>query len=112
MTGWRLVSPPPGTDRQSHRRHQSHSTSNPTSFAQKGGVVAMTHREHLPKWLAEFDKRRVRVEETQQHSGLVRQCARRLLPVSNIAKTGLSERFHACWRLKKWRVQASLSRGR
>ena len=37
---------------------QSHSTSNPTSFAQKGGVAALTGpQDHLPVWLAEFDKR-------------------------------------------------------
>ena len=29
------------------------------SFAQKGGVAALTgSQDHLPKWLAEFDKRR------------------------------------------------------
>jgi aspartate aminotransferase len=38
---------------------QSHSTSNPTSFAQKGAVAALQGpQDHLPKWLAEFDKRR------------------------------------------------------
>ena len=38
---------------------QSHSTSNPTSFAQKGAVAALNgSQEHLPKWLAEFAKRR------------------------------------------------------
>src|SRR5207245_8853225 len=38
---------------------QSHSTSNPTSFAQKGGVAALTgSQDHLPQWLAEYDKRR------------------------------------------------------
>jgi aspartate aminotransferase len=38
---------------------QSHSTSNPTSFAQKGGVAALNGpQEHLPVWLAEFARRR------------------------------------------------------
>jgi aspartate aminotransferase len=38
---------------------QSHSTSNPTSFAQKGGVAALNGpQDHLPVWLAEYDKRR------------------------------------------------------
>ena len=38
---------------------QSHSTSNPTSFAQKGGVEALNGSQaHLPVWLAEYDKRR------------------------------------------------------
>src|SRR5438045_1511121 len=38
---------------------QSHSTSNPTSFAQKGAVAALTGpQDHLPGWLAEYNKRR------------------------------------------------------
>ena len=38
---------------------QSHSTSNPTSFAQKGAVVALTGSQaHLPIWLKEFSNRR------------------------------------------------------
>jgi aspartate aminotransferase len=35
------------------------SPSNPTSFAQKGAVAALIGpQDHLPKWLAEFDRRR------------------------------------------------------
>jgi aspartate aminotransferase len=60
MTGWRLgflAAPEPIA--KAIDAVQSHSTSNPTSFAQKGGVAALTgSQEHLPKWLAEFDKRR------------------------------------------------------
>jgi aspartate aminotransferase len=38
---------------------QSHSTSNPTSFAQKGAVAALTgSQEHLQGWLAEYARRR------------------------------------------------------
>src|SRR5947207_12367075 len=38
---------------------QSHSTSNPTSFAQKGAVAALNGpQDHLKNWLAEYDKRR------------------------------------------------------
>ena len=38
---------------------QSHSTSTPTSFAQKGAVAALTGPQvHLQAWLAEFNKRR------------------------------------------------------
>src|ERR1043166_6130694 len=38
---------------------QSHTTSNPTSFAQKGAVAALTgSQDHLKTWLAEYDKRR------------------------------------------------------
>ncbi len=60
MTGWRLgflAAPEPIA--KAIDAVQSHSTSNPTSFAQKGGVVALNGpQDHLPKWLAEFDKRR------------------------------------------------------
>jgi aspartate aminotransferase len=60
MTGWRLgwcAAPEPIA--KAIDAIQSHSTSNPTSFAQKGGVAAMTGpQDHLPKWLAEFSKRR------------------------------------------------------
>ena len=38
---------------------QSHSTSNPTSFAQKGAVAALNgSQDHLNSWLAEYSKRR------------------------------------------------------
>src|SRR6266704_3136096 len=60
MTGWRLgwlAAPEPIA--KAIDAIQSHSTSNPTSFAQKGGVAALTgSQDHLPRWLAEYDKRR------------------------------------------------------
>jgi aspartate aminotransferase len=60
MTGWRLgwlAAPEPIA--KAIDAIQSHSTSNPTSFAQKGAVAALTgSQEHLPVWLAEFNKRR------------------------------------------------------
>jgi aspartate aminotransferase len=60
MTGWRLgflAAPEPIA--KAIDAVQSHSTSNPCSFAQKGGVEALNGpQDHLPKWLAEFDKRR------------------------------------------------------
>jgi aspartate aminotransferase len=60
MTGWRLgflAAPEPIA--KAIDAVQSHTTSNPTSFAQKGGVAALTGpQDHLPKWLLEFDKRR------------------------------------------------------
>ena len=60
MTGWRLgflAAPEPIA--KAIDAVQSHSTSNPTSFAQKGGVAALTGpQDHLPKWLAEYNKRR------------------------------------------------------
>ena len=65
MTGWRLgflAAPEPIA--KAIDAVQSHSTSNPCSFAQKGGVAALTgSQEHLPKWLAEYAKRRTRAWE-------------------------------------------------
>ena len=60
MTGWRLgwcAAPEPIA--RAIDAVQSHSTSNPTSFAQKGAVAALTGpQDHLKGWLTEFDKRR------------------------------------------------------
>jgi aspartate aminotransferase len=60
MTGWRLgwcAAPDPIA--KAIDAIQSHSTSNPTSFAQKGAVAALTGpQDHLPIWLEEFNKRR------------------------------------------------------
>lgn len=61
MTGWRLgylAAPEPIA--KAIDAIQSHSTSNPTSFAQKGGVAALNGpQDHLPVWLAEYSKRRM-----------------------------------------------------
>ena len=60
MTGWRLgylAAPEPIA--KAIDAIQSHSTSNPCSFAQKGGVAALNGpQEHLSAWLAEYAKRR------------------------------------------------------
>ncbi|MCL5097958.1 MAG: pyridoxal phosphate-dependent aminotransferase [Candidatus Omnitrophica bacterium] len=60
MTGWRLgylAAPEPIA--KAIDAIQSHSTSNPTSFAQKGGVAALNGpQDHLKTWLAEYAKRR------------------------------------------------------
>ncbi len=60
MTGWRLgflAAPEPIA--KAIDAMQSHSTSNPTSFAQKGAVAALDGpQDHLHSWLAEFDRRR------------------------------------------------------
>src|SRR6266705_1777939 len=60
MTGWRLgFAAAPEAIAKAIDAIQSHSTSNPTSFAQKGAVAALTgSQEHLKMWLGEFDKRR------------------------------------------------------
>ena len=93
MTGWRLgFTAAPEPIAKAIDAIQSHSTSNPTSFAQKGAVVALTgSQEHLPKWLAEFDKRRVfawkKLNSIPGISCVNAKGAFYLFP--NIAKTGL-----------------------
>ena len=60
MTGWRigfLAAPKPIA--KAINALQSHSTSNATSFAQKGAVAALTGPQtHLDHWLTEFNNRR------------------------------------------------------
>src|SRR5207248_3610611 len=60
MTGWRLgflAAPEPIA--KAIDAVQSHSTSNATSFAQKGAVAVLTGpQDHLKGWVAEFNKRR------------------------------------------------------
>src|SRR6187399_41899 len=60
MTGWRLgflAAPTPIA--KAIDAVQSHSTSNPTSFAQKGAVAALNGpQDHLKNWLAEYARRR------------------------------------------------------
>jgi aspartate aminotransferase len=60
MTGWRLgflAAPEPIA--KVIDAVQSHSTSNPTSFAQKGAVAALKGpQDHLSGWLAEYSRRR------------------------------------------------------
>src|SRR5438105_4543758 len=60
MTGWRIgITAAPEPIAKAIDAVQSHSTSNPTSFAQKGAVAALTGpQEHLKTWLAEYAKRR------------------------------------------------------
>ena len=60
MTGWRLgMLAAPEPIAKAIDAIQGHSTSNPTSFAQKGGVAALNGpQDHLKGWLAEFAKRR------------------------------------------------------
>jgi len=93
MTGWRLgflAAPEPVA--KAIDAVQSHSTSNPTSFAQKGGVAALTGpQDHLPIWLAEYDKRR-RYAHTKLNSIPGISCVNAkgafyLFP--NISRTGL-----------------------
>jgi aspartate aminotransferase len=93
MTGWRLgwcAAPEPIA--KAIDAIQSHSTSNPTSFAQKGAVAALTGpQDHLKLWLAEFNKRRTYAwNKLKGIPGLTCVNAKGafyLFP--NIAKTGL-----------------------
>src|SRR5215470_135965 len=93
MTGWRLgflAAPEPIA--KAIDAVQSHSTSNPTSFAQKGAVAALTGpQDHLAGWLAEFNKRRTfawkALNSIPGLSCVNAKGAFYLFP--NIAKTGL-----------------------
>ena len=93
MTGWRLgflAAPEPIA--KAIDAVQSHSTSNPTSFAQKGGVAALNGpQDHLPVWLAEYSKRRLyayqRLNTIPGISCVNAKGAFYLFP--NISKTGL-----------------------
>ncbi len=60
MTGWRIgMTAAPEPIAKAIDAIQSHSTSNPTSFAQKGAVAALNGpQDHIAGWLAEFDRRR------------------------------------------------------
>lgn len=93
MTGWRLgwcAAPEPIA--KAIDAVQSHSTSNPTSFAQKGAVAALTGpQDHLQLWLAEFNQRRTfawnRLNQIPGLSCVKAKGAFYLFP--NIAQTGL-----------------------
>jgi aspartate aminotransferase len=94
MTGWRLgflAAPEPIA--KAIDAVQSHSTSNPTSFAQKGGVAALNgSQEHLRGWLAEYSRRRTYAWKTLNSipgiSCVNAKGAFYLFP--NISKLGLS----------------------
>ena len=94
MTGWRLgwcAAPEPIA--KAIDAIQSHSTSNPTSFAQKGAVAALNGpQDHLKVWLAEFNKRRTfawqRLNAIPRVSCVNAKGAFYLFP--NISATGLS----------------------
>ncbi|MBR90529.1 MAG: aspartate aminotransferase [Verrucomicrobiales bacterium] len=60
MTGWRIgFTAAPLPIAKAIGAIQSHSTSNPTSFAQSGAVAALKGpQDHLGTWLGEFSKRR------------------------------------------------------
>ena len=94
MTGWRLgfmAAPEPVA--KAVDALQSHCTSNPTSFAQKGGLAALSgSMAHLDEWLKQFDRRRLSALERLRKMKGIRcnkpQGAFYLFP--NISGTGLS----------------------
>ncbi len=110
MTGWRLgflAAPEPIA--KAIDAVQSHSTSNPTSFAQKGAVAALTGpQDHLPKWLAEFAKRRMfawqKLNSIPGVSCVNAKGAFYLFP--NIAKTGLKSTEFCAKLLEQEKVAA------
>ena len=110
MTGWRLgflAAPEPIA--KAIDAIQSHSTSNPCSFAQKGGVAALTGSQaHLPGWLAEYAKRRTRAWEILNAmpgvSCVNSKGAFYLFP--NISKTGLKSADFCARLLEQEKVAA------
>ncbi len=110
MTGWRIgfcAAPEPIA--KAIDAIQSHSTSNPTSFAQKGAVAALTGpQDHLPGWLEEFDRRRryahKRLNEIPGISCFDAKGAFYLFP--NISATGLGSAEFCARLLEQEKVAA------
>lgn len=65
MTGWRIgITAAPLVIAKAVGAMQSHSTSNPVSFAQMGAVAALNgSQDHLPVWLQEYSRRRTYIYE-------------------------------------------------
>jgi aspartate aminotransferase len=93
MTGWRIgLTAAPEPIAKAIDAIQSHSTSNPTSFAQKGAVAALNGpQEHIAGWVAEFARRRAyawkKLNSMPGISCVNAKGAFYLFP--NISKTGL-----------------------
>jgi len=110
MTGWRLgylAAPEPIA--KAIDAIQSHSTSNPTSFAQKGAVAALNGpQDHLIGWLAEYTKRRAfayqRLNATPGISCVNAKGAFYLFP--NISKLGLKSTDFCAKLLEQEKVAA------
>ena len=110
MTGWRLgwcAAPEPIA--KAIDAVQSHSTSNPTSFAQKGAVAALTGpQDHLKTWLGEFNKRRTfawqKLNSTPGISCVNAKGAFYLFP--NISGTGLKSTEFCARLLEEEKVAA------
>jgi aspartate aminotransferase len=110
MTGWRIgLTAAPEAVARAIDAIQSHSTSNPTSFAQKGAVAALNGpQDHLPVWLAEFARRRAyawkRLNGIPGLSCINAKGAFYLFP--NISQTGLKSLDFCAQLLEKQKVAA------
>jgi aspartate aminotransferase len=110
MTGWRIgLTAAPEAVAKAIDAIQSHSTSNPTSFAQKGAVAALNGpQDHLPVWRAEFARRRAyawkRLNSIQGLSCVNAKGAFYLFP--NIGQTGLKSLDFCAQLLAKEKVAA------
>jgi aspartate aminotransferase len=110
MTGWRLgfmAAPEPIA--KAVDAIQGHSTSNPTSFAQKGAVAALNGpQDHLKTWLAAFSERRKYAHEKLNSipgiSCVNARGAFYLFP--NISKLGLSSTEFCARLLEQEKVAA------
>ena len=110
MTGWRIgMTAAPEPIVKAIDAIQSHSTSNPTSFAQKGAVAALNGpQDHIAGWLAEFDLRRAyawkKLNSIPGVSCVKARGAFYLFP--NISKAGLGSIDFCAQLLEKEKVAA------
>lgn len=110
MTGWRIgLTAAPQPIASAIDAIQSHSTSNPTSFSQRGAVAALNGpQDHLAGWLAEFAKRRAhaweRLNKIQGISCVNAKGAFYLFP--NISGTGMKSMAFCEQLLKEQNVAA------
>jgi len=110
MTGWRLgylAAPEPIA--KAVDAIQSHSTSNPTSFAQKGALAALAGpQDHLRLWLQEYTKRRAyafqRLNSMPRVSCVNAKGAFYLFP--NVARLGLKSTDFCARLLEQEKVAA------
>ena len=110
MTGWRLgFMAAPAPIAKAVAAIQSHSTSNPTSFAQYGGIAAINGPlDHLGGWLAEFAKRRAYAVERLRSIPGITCCDAKgafyLFP--NISGTGMTSSDFCARLLEEQKVAA------
>ena len=111
MTGWRIgMTAAPEPIAKAIDAIQSHSTSNPTSFAQKGAVAALNGPQDHIAGLAGGIRPppRLRLEETEQHSRAFPASTLKALFIyfPNISKTGLGSVDFCAQLLEREKVAA------